>query len=108
MLALLSWFRSVIRLKISACNWEKTISMLTAVLPVSALAIASSEGRRWQLMARFAGCCETSPLSSSVILAAVELMVQLLLSFPLLQSLEERAETIHVVLKSWASLTVSP
>lgn len=58
-------------------------------------------------MARDEGCCETSPLRSSVVLADVELMVQLPLPFPLLQSLEKLAEGIHVVLRSWASLTVS-
>lgn len=79
--------------------------------PVSTLAIASSEGRRWQLKARDEGCCETSPLHSSAVLADVELMVQLLLPFPLLQSFEELAEkkkkSIHVVLRAWASLTSS-
>lgn len=55
-------------------------------------------------MARDEGCCETSPLHSSVVLA-VELMVQLL-PFPLVQTLEKLAESIDVVLRSWATLTV--
>lgn len=58
-------------------------------------------------MARDGGCCETSPLSSRVVLAD-ELIVQLLLPFPLLQSLEEQEESIHVVLRNWAPITVSP
>lgn len=56
-------------------------------------------------MARDEGCCETSPLHSSVVLADVELMVQLL-PFPLVQTLEKLAESIDVVLRSWATLTV--
>lgn len=58
-------------------------------------------------MARDGGCCETTPFSGSAVLDDVKSIVQLLLPFPLLQSLEKLAKGIHLELRSWGALTVS-